>query len=77
MNVTAITGDVFLEWFKGIVGSVFIAILMIRSLGYYLKKEWGELTGHLLVAIIIAGLVYFPDQFIEILKGFWNMITGQ
>lgn len=76
MEITGITGDAFKDWVIAIIGNVFMIILVVRSVGYYMKREWGELIGHLLVAVVVASIVYFPDQFIGLLQGVWNLFTG-
>lgn len=76
MNITSITGDAFVAWVLGIVGAVFIIILVVRAVGSWAKKEWGELVIHLAAAIFIAGLVYFPNQVADLLKGLWRLIVG-
>ncbi len=77
MNITGITGDAFKDWIIAIMGNIFIVILVVRSVGYYLRKEWGELVGHLIVAVVVAAIVYFPDSFVTFLKGLWTLFTGQ
>ena len=70
------TGADFKDWVLIIAGNVFIVILVIRSVGYYAKKEWGELIGHLLVAVVIAGLIYANDAALALLQNFWKLITS-
>lgn len=76
MEITGITGDAFKDWVIAILGNVFMIVLVVRSVGYYMKREWGELIGHLVIAVIVAAIVYFPDQFIGLLQGVWNLFTG-
>lgn len=70
------TGADLKDWVLIIAGNIFIVILVVRSVGYYAKKEWGELIGHFLVAVVIAGLIYANDQTLSMLKGLWALITG-
>lgn len=59
-----------------IVGNIFLIILVIRALGHYSKKEWGELIGHLVVSVILVGFIYFTSQTLGILKGIWTMVAA-
>lgn len=71
-----ITGADFKDWVLILAGNIFIVIFVIRSLGSYAKKEWGDLTVNILAGILIAGLVYANDTTISLLKQLWNLITG-
>lgn len=71
-----ITGADFKDWVLVIAGNLFIVIFVIRAIGYYAKKEWGEMIAHIAVAIIIAGFVYATDDTVNLLKGIWGLITG-
>jgi hypothetical protein len=64
------------DWILAIAGNIFIVILVVRAVGYYAKKEWGELVTHVLMAVIIAGFVYFTDGTIVVLKQIWNLLSG-
>lgn len=69
-----------LDGIKNIVlalaGNVFIIIFVIRAVGAYAKREWGELVTNILAAILIAGFIYFNDSTINILKWIWGQVTG-
>lgn len=64
------------DWILLVAGNVFIVVLAVRAVGYYAKREWGEMLGHLVAGIIVAGLVYATDQSIGILRTLWGMIAG-
>lgn len=76
MDVVGITGDAFKDWVIAILGNIFIVVMVVRSVGHYTKREWGELVGNLAFAVVVAAIVYFPNQFISLLKGVWNLFTG-
>jgi hypothetical protein len=59
-----------------IVGNLFLIVLVIRAFQHYLKKEWGELWGHIAVSVILIGFIYFTDQVMTILKSIWTMVEG-
>ncbi|MER5971637.1 hypothetical protein ABT112_18200 [Streptomyces sp. NPDC002055] len=64
------------KWILLIAGNVFIVILAVRGIGYYAKREWGELIGHLMAAVVIAGIVYAPNVAVDLFKGIWNKVAG-
>jgi uncharacterized membrane protein (DUF2068 family) len=72
--------DITLEGFKTtvliILGNVFIIILALRALGSWAKKEWGEFATLIVSSIVIAGIIYFPNQAVEFLQWAWNLILG-
>lgn len=59
-----------------LAGNIFIIIFIVRTVGAFAKKEWGDLVVNILAAIVIAGFVYFTDSSIEVLKGIWSMLFG-
>ncbi|MFF3764637.1 hypothetical protein ACFYYR_11200 [Streptomyces sp. NPDC001922] len=64
------------KWILLIAGNVFIVILAVRGIGYYAKREWGELIGHLMAAVVIAGIVYAPNVAVDLFKGIWSKVAG-
>lgn len=70
------TGNAFRDWVLVILGNIFIIVLAVRAVGYYAKQEWGSLIGHVVAGILVAGVVYLPDQVIGILKGAWERFSG-
>ncbi|MFI1621865.1 TcpD family membrane protein [Streptomyces lydicus] len=72
---TALTNGADLKtWVLVIVGNVFIAVLAIRMLGHYAKREWGDMVTSFIGAVILAGIIYFPDGFITLLKTLWQKV---
>ena len=70
------TGADFKDWVLVIAGNIFIAILVLRAIGHYFKREWGELFGHLAAGVLVGGLIYANNQTINVLKGFWGLLSG-
>lgn len=64
------------DWVLLIAGNVFIIILVVRAIGYYAKREWGELIGHILIAVIVAGFIFTPNTAISLLRGIWEKVAG-
>lgn len=70
------TGLDFKDWVLVIAGNIFIVIFVVRAIGYYAKKEWGEMIAHIGVAIVLAGFIYATDTSITLLQNIWNLFTG-
>lgn len=70
------TGAEFKDAVLVLAGNLFIVIFIVRMVGSYAKREWGELVTNFLAAIVIAGLIYMNEQFIEVLKKLTSMIFG-
>lgn len=51
-----------------VLGTLFVIILVIRVFNHWTKSDWGKLVGELVLAIIVAFFVYFPDTAVELLK---------
>jgi hypothetical protein len=76
LDATGLTGEDFKNWVLIIAGNVFIVILVVRAVGYFAKREWGELIGHILVAVLIAGFIYSTDTMLSLIKGVVHLIFG-
>lgn len=71
--MTDFTGAGIQKWVLAIVGNIFIIILVVRSVSYYAKAAWGELATNLAAAVVLVGMVYFPNDVISILKTVWQL----
>ena len=70
------TGAEFKDWALILAGNIFIVIFLVRVVGSYAKREWGELVTNFFAAAIIAALIYMNEQFIELLKGLASLVFG-
>lgn len=61
-------GSSILDWVKAIAGNIFIAIMIVRSIGQYARSDWGDMATSLLAGLAVAAIIYFPDQVIALLK---------
>ena len=75
-NSNVPTGADFKDWVLVIAGNIFIAILVLRAIGHYFQREWGELFGHIAAGVLVGGLIYANNQTINVLKGFWGLVSG-
>lgn len=71
MDVLAVSINV--EGLRNIVltvlGTLFIIILVVRIFNHWTKNDWGKLVGEIVLAVIVAMFVYFPDTTLELIKG--------
>lgn len=70
------TGAEFKDWALILAGNIFIVILIVRIVGAYAKREWGELLTNFCAAVIIAALIYMNEQFVGLLKQLAGLIFG-
>lgn len=70
------TGVELKDWVLLIAGNIFMVVLVVRAVGYYAKREWGEMVAHLMAGVIVAGLVYATDSSIKLMKTLWDMFAG-
>lgn len=70
------TGAELRDWVLLIAGNIFMVILAVRSVGHFAKREWGEFTGMLLAAVVVAGIIWFPTQTIELFRQIWQTLLG-
>ena len=64
------------DWAILTVGNLFIIILLIRVIGAWAKREWGDLFTNLVGAVVIAFLVYANDSAVALLKQLANLAFG-
>ncbi|WP_030209260.1 hypothetical protein [Streptomyces sp. NRRL S-87] len=77
MQTLALTdGASLLGWTKTIAGNVFLIILLVRAVMHYAKREWGEMIGHIIAGVIVAGFVFATDQTKTLLTDIWNKVAG-
>lgn len=70
------TGEGLKDAILIILGNLFIIILAARAVGYYAKREWGELITHVAAGVVIAAIIYFPDEVVSLLKSLWSAFAG-
>lgn len=64
------------DWVIVIAGNIFIVIMVLRALGAYAKRDWGDLITNLCVAIVIGFLVYANDSAVALIKHLANLAFG-
>ena len=51
-----------------LAGNLFIALMVLRALGHYAQKQWGELVGFVFASALVGFIVYFPATAIGALQ---------
>lgn len=60
-------GNSLASWVITIVGTLFGAVLAVRSFGHWARSEWGKLITHLLGAAVAAMAIFNTERTIAIL----------
>ncbi|GHF44195.1 hypothetical protein GCM10010218_26890 [Streptomyces mashuensis] len=77
MQQLALTdGAALKSWVFLIAGNIFLIVLAVRAIGHYAKREWGELLGHFMAGVVVAGFVFAPDASKGMLTAIWNKVAG-
>lgn len=75
-NLALTDGADLKTWVLLIAGNIFIVVLVVRSVGHYAKREWGELLGHVLTGVVVAGIIYSPQTAVDLFKAIWQKVAG-
>jgi FtsH-binding integral membrane protein len=70
------TGADLTAWVLTVAGNLFAAVLAVRAVGAFMKRDWGEMITMFAAAVIVAGIIYFPSQATDILKLIWGKVSG-
>jgi hypothetical protein len=70
------TGEGLKKWILVVVGNLFVAALAVRMFGCFMKKDWGEMITLFAAAVLVAGIVWFPDVTVDLLKNIWQKVVG-
>ncbi|MGW1976658.1 hypothetical protein [Streptomyces sp. NPDC001889] len=69
-------GSSLASWIITIVGTLFGAVLAVRSLGHWARSEWGALVTHLIGAAIAAFAIFNTDKAIDVLSAIGDKIAS-
>ena len=59
-----------------VIGNLFIIILLIRVIGSWATRDYTDLFTNLVLAVVIAFLVYANDQAVALLQQLATMAFG-
>ncbi|MGO4747325.1 hypothetical protein AB4212_01550 [Streptomyces sp. 2MCAF27] len=76
MAASLTTGAELKDWILVFAGNVFAAILALRAIGHFVKKDWGEMVTMGVAAVFVAAVIWFPDGVKDVLTGVWNKVAG-
>jgi CHASE2 domain-containing sensor protein len=61
------------DWVKqtalGLVGSLVIVVLLVRSIGAFLTQHWGQMASAFAGAVIVGGFCFDPAGTTALIKG--------
>lgn len=78
MNTLALTtGSELKDWVFVVGGNAFWIILLVRAIGYFFKEAWGKLITFTTAAVVMVGILYFPDAMKAVLSGVWGKVSGE
>ncbi|OEJ20884.1 hypothetical protein [Streptomyces subrutilus] len=70
------TGAELYSWIAIIAGNIFLIVLIVRAVGHYAKREWGELVGHVITGVIVAGFVFATEATKNMFVEIWTKVAG-
>lgn len=70
-------GAQILAWILALAGNVLIAVLVVRMLSSFAKKEWGDMITNVLGAALLAWIIWGNESFIAFLTWVVRQVTGQ
>ncbi len=70
------TGADLKTWVLLIGGNIFICVLVVRLIGDFAKRAWGDLIGTFIAAVFVAGCIYYPDQMVTVFQTLWTKVSG-
>ncbi|MEU8580536.1 hypothetical protein [Streptomyces abikoensis] len=76
MQLALTTGAELQSWVLLVAGNIFLIVLAVRAIGHYAKREWGELLGHFVAGVVVAGFVFASDTSKAMLIAVWNKVAG-
>lgn len=62
------TGRSVVEWILSVVGAVFTVVLVMNMTAIFAKKDWGQMIGFIVAAIVCGWVILSPDTFIAFIK---------
>jgi len=62
------TGRSLQEWVLSLVGGVFTIVLVSNMTAIFAKKDWGQMIGFIVAAIVCGWVILSPDTFIAFIK---------
>ena len=60
----------------GVLGVAFLIVLVVRIFNHWTKSDWGKMVGEVVVAVVVAIFVFFPDTALSIIKDIADGLTA-
>ena len=75
-QLTGSTGIGLRNAILNILGTFLVAIIAARALSQFADEKYGKMITMLFAGAVVAGICYFPDQAIGLLKSIWSAAVG-
>lgn len=72
--MTNFTGADLKTWVLVIAGNLLTILIVVRAVGAYARKEWGEMIALLIAAVVVGALVWANDAAISALKALAGLV---
>jgi hypothetical protein len=59
-----------------ILGGAIVAVVAFRAFAAFAANKFGLMLGIIAAAIIPAGLCFFPESSVDLLKSGWQLVVG-
>ena len=59
-----------------VLGVAFLIVLVVRIFNHWTKSDWGKMVGEVVVAVVVAVFVFFPDTALAIIKNVADGLTA-
>lgn len=69
------TGTDLKDWVLLVAGNILIVIIAVRAIGYYAKREWGELIMHVVAGVVVGILVWNTQGAITFLQSLGRLFV--
>lgn len=78
MDIVAAT--ITLEGLKtmvlSVLGVAFLIVLVVRIFNHWTKSDWGKMVGEVVIAVVVAIFVFFPDTALTVIKDVAEGLTA-
>lgn len=59
-----------------VLGAAFLIVLVVRIFNHWTKSDWGKMVGELVIAVVVAIFVFFPDTALTVIKDVAEGLTA-
>ncbi|MFV0535308.1 MAG: TcpD family membrane protein [Cumulibacter sp.] len=59
-----------------VLGAAFLILLVVRIFQHWTKSDWGKMVGEMVIAVVVAIFVFFPETALELIKSIADGLTA-